>query len=87
MLCAVFTIKMFSNIGIPSGPVVVTPGTNPRIPTAKKTTPKSIPNVLAIMISFWLRAFAYGKAARSKQAKTPIFETTIAARGCLISTT
>jgi hypothetical protein len=47
-LCAVLTMKMSSNIGIPSAPVVVMPGTNPRMPTARKTIPKSIPNVLAI---------------------------------------
>src|SRR5205085_3019056 len=42
-LCAALTIKMPSNMSS-----LVTPGTNPRIPTARKTRPKSIPNDLAI---------------------------------------
>src|ERR1700731_1869931 len=49
MLCAVLTMKRPTSIGIHPGPVVVIPGTNPRTPTAKKTRPKSIPSVLAIV--------------------------------------
>src|SRR5205085_6503624 len=63
-LCAVLTWKMPSNIGIPFASLV-TPGTKPRIPTAKKTIPKSIPSVLTIAKPpVGLRRYAYGSSHR-----------------------